>query len=496
MTEPTSTAIFLTAFGLLLTVSVVFSRTLERLGVPVVLLFLVLGMLAGSEGIGGLAFDDYSFAFRVGVIALILILFDGGLNTSISSIRTSAKPASVLATFGVLGAAGLLALFCRFIGLSWSEALLVGAVASSTDAAAVFAVLRGGGIRLRPRIGRTLELESGVNDPLAFILTAAIVGHATGSSPVSWFLLLAVPLQIILGLGVGIGFGYGARALLIRLRPTAGGLFAVVTLAVAFLSFGFATLIGGSGFLAVYVAAVLLGNGPLPYQGGLRRIHDAIAWLSQITMFVMLGLLVFPSRLLDVAGIGLLLGLFLAFIARPVSVALCLLPFRFKPAEVLYLGWVGLRGAVPIILATFPIIAGAPGAERVFDIIFFVVVVNAIVPGASIRWLARRLNLEEPDKPAPAAVLEINSTRMLKGDILSFHVDKSLAVCDAALSQINFPKDAAAILIVRGEELLAPRGPTILREGDHVFVFCRPEDRPYIQLLFGRPEGESQAYLP
>ncbi len=493
LSEPGATSALLLIFGLLLAFSIIFGRYVERSGVPVALLFLGLGMLAGSEGIGGVAFDNYGFAFRVGTMALVLILFDGGLNTKLRAVRQAVAPATVLATIGVALTAGLVALAGRWLGLTWGEALLLGAVVSSTDAATVFAVLRGGRLRLRPRLGTTLEVESGANDPMAVILTMAIVGAIVGSEPLSWMLLVDVPVQLAIGLGIGIGMGYAARWLLAKVRLSAGGLYPVLTLSVAFSSFGLAQVLGGSGFLAVYVAALVLGNGPVPYRNGLTRIHDAIAWLSQIAMFLMLGLLVFPSQLFPVAGIGLAIALFLAFVARPLAVLLCLAPFRFPPKEIGYMGWVGLRGAVPIILATFPVLGGVPEAEKIFHIVFFVVVINALIPGATIRWVTRKLGLIVPEKPLPSAAIELHSTRMLNGELLSFYIDPSLAVAGASLAHITFPAGASIVLLIRGEELIAARGNTVLNPGDHVYVFCRGEDRPFIELLFGRPLEDGAA---
>jgi cell volume regulation protein A len=295
-------------------------------------------------------------------------------------------------------------------------------------------------------------------------------------------------VQLAVGLGVGVLVGRGGRLLVNRLHLPAGGLYPVLTLAFAFLAFGLATLAQGSGFLAVYIAGVILGNGALPYRRSLLRVHDAIAWLAQVTMFLILGLLVVPSRLIDVAWTGLALGLFLAVVARPAVVALCLLPLRFAPRDVAYIGWVGLRGAVPIILATFPILAGAPGAERLFDLVFFIVVAGAIVPGATVPWVTRRLGLESGDPPASPAVLDIESMRPLEGELMSFYVTEELAVAGVPMADLPFPPDAAATLIVRGQRLIAPKGSTELEPGDHVYVFSRPEDRGMIQLMFGRPQ--------
>jgi cell volume regulation protein A len=488
MTEFNFTAVLFAVFGVLLVTSVALSRGLERAGVPVALLFLLLGMLGGSEGIGGIWFDDHQLAFRVGTLALVLILFDGGLNTKVAAIRRSIRPAIVLATVGVLLTAGLVALAGRLVGLTWPESMLLGAIVSSTDAATVFAVLRGSRLALQKRVGTTLELESGLNDPMAVLLTIGVTSALAGGDGLGIELLWQVPLQLVVGAAVGGVMGFVGQGLLTRLKVTAGGLFPVATLGLAMLAFGAATAAQGSGFLAVYVAAVVIGNSEIPYRASLARIHDAIAWLSQVAMFVMLGLLVFPSRLVPVAGAGLAVALLLAFVARPLAVFLCLLPFRYPWRETTYIGWVGLRGAVPIVLATYPVLAGVEGATKVFDVVFFVVVVNALVPGATVRHATRLLKLEDPSKPPPAAVLEVASTTMLRGELMSFRIGDDLVVCDAAISDVPFPDGASIALVVRGDELLAARGSTVLREGDHVYVFCRRGDRGLISLLFGRPE--------
>ena len=487
--EPYATAALLLAFGLLVAISVLFSRAVERIGVPIVLLFLLLGVLGGSEGIGGVAFDNYAVAVRVGTAALVLILFDGGLNTSVGSIRQVLGPAVTLATVGVVLTAGFIAAFARLLGLPWPEAMLLGAVVSSTDAAAVFAVLRGGRLTLKPRIGRTLEVESCINDPMAVILTLGIMQVILAGEAPGWRMAVDVPLQLIIGAAVGVALGFGSRWLLRHVHLTTIGLYPALTLSIAFLSYGAATLVEGSGFLAVYVTAVVLGDSEsLPYRSGLARVHDAIAWLSQISMFVMLGLLVFPSQLWPVAGIGLGIALFLAFVARPLAVIPCLLPFKYKWSEIGYLGWNGLRGAVPIILATFPVLAQVPGSQRIFNIVFFIVVVSSIIPGATIRLVTRRMRLDIPDRPLPPAVLEINSSHRLNGQLASFFIEPSVAVCGASLRDIEFPPNAAVILIVRGQDLIAARGTTVIEPNDHVYIFYRPEDRPLIELLFGRPE--------
>lgn len=486
--EPYGTAVILAFAGALIAISALFAKTADRAGVPVVLLFLVIGMLGGSEGLGGIDFNDYELAVRAGTAALVLILFDGGLNTAVSSIRQVLYPASILATLGVLLTAAVIAVLAYALGLTWGEAVLLGAIVSSTDAAAVFAVLRGARLQLQPRVGRTLEVESCINDPMAVILTTTMIEVLSGRGGLGWEPLLGVPVQLAIGGVIGFLVGRLGTTLLMRARLRTVGLYPALTLALAFVSFGVATIANGSGFLAVYVTAVLIGNSPVPYRSGLARIHDALAWMSQIGMFLMLGLLVYPSKLLPVAGIGLGLGLLLAVVARPLAVLPCILPFGYAWREVAYICWVGLRGAVPIILATFPVLAGVPGAERVFNVVFFIVVVSSIVPGATVRTVTRRFGLNVPDEPTPAAVLEINSMTPLSGELVSYYVTDRLAVCGAALSEIEFPPGASVVLVVRGNELLAPRGHTRLQAGDHAYLFFRPEDRTFIELLFGGPE--------
>jgi cell volume regulation protein A len=487
--EPWSTAWFLLAVGALMAASVVVSRASSRLGVPIAMLFLAVGMLAGSDGIGRISFEDHALAYRVGTFALVLILFDGGLNTSFRQLRGRLAPALTLATAGVVATAGFVALGGRWLGLSWEMALLFGAIVSSTDAAAVFSVLRGGGLRLEPRVGTTLELESGLNDPLAVILTSAMTSWLVGTATSPLLLSGQVLLQLLVGAVGGLGIGWGARWLLGRLRVAAAGLYTVLTIGLAAFAYAAPTLLWGSGFLAVYLAGMVIGNGKLPYRSGLLRIHDAIAWLGQVSMFLLLGLLVFPSRLDEVALLGLGLALLLSLVARPLAVWLCLLPFRFAPREVGYIGWVGLRGAVPIVLAIGPLLAGVAGASKLFDLVFFVVVCNAFLPGATVRWVTRRLGMDSGSEPPPPAVLEVVAGQEIEGEVLSFSIAAASAVAGARISELPLPDRATVMMIVRGRELVPPRGDTELRVGDHAYVLCRAEDEVEIRLLFGQAES-------
>jgi cell volume regulation protein A len=295
---------------------------------------------------------------------------------------------------------------------------------------------------------------------------------------------------MVVGAGLGLAIGWAGRQLLKRLRLRVAGLYPVMTLALALLADGLPTLLHGSGFLAVYIVGIALGNETIRYRTGLLRIHDALAWLSQVGMFLVLGLLVFPRQLLNVAWEGLGLALVLAFLARPVAALLCLLPFRFPAREILFTGWVGLRGAVPIILATFPVLSGTHGAHEVFTIVFFIVVVNGIIPGATVPWVTRRLGLASSAPEPPPAVLEIASTQLLNGELSAFYIGSASAVAGERIADLPFPPGSAVMLLVRGQELMAPRGDTVFQTGDHVYVFSHSEDLPFLRLLFGQQEDE------
>jgi potassium/hydrogen antiporter len=485
--EPGPTAALLAAIGGLLAASVLLARIVGGRGVPVLLVFMLLGMLAGSEGVLRIDFEDYGLAFRLGTIALALILFDGGLNTSVASFKSSIGPASVLATLGVVVTAGVVGVVGKTLGFSWTEALLLGAVVSSTDAAAVFSILRGSGIQLKHRVGTTLEIESGLNDPMAVILTTAFTRAALQPESLGWAGFLPVFEELAIGLLGGFAIGHLGRWL-VRQRLLAGGLYPVLTISIGLLAFGVPTLCGGSGFLAVYIAGVILGDGPLPYRSGLLRVHDSLAWFAQIIMFLALGLLVFPSQLLPVAWGGLAVAIVLAQAARPIAVLLCLVPFRFDARETAFIAWVGLRGAVPIILATFPILAGVENGQKIFNLVFFVVALSALLQGSTVPWLTRLLDLDAKLPPTAPATLEIMSSQPLAGELMSFHIGAASAVCNVRISDLPFPEASAAMLLVRGRELIAPKGHTELRHGDHVYVFCRPEDRRMLRLLFAGEE--------
>lgn len=485
--EPFTTALLLTTGGFLLAASVLFSGATRRLGMPVGLVFVAIGMLAGREGLG-ISFDDYAFAWRLGTVALALILFDGGLNTPLASFRVALAPAGVLATVGVLATAGLVGAFARLVGLPWEQALLLGAIVSSTDAAAVFSILRTSGIQLKKRVGATLELESGLNDPMAVILTEALTHQLVTGRPLGWGTAVDVVLKLAVGLVAGLAIGWSGRWILGRVRLPVGGLYPVLTSAIALLAFGVPELLHGSGFLSVYVAAVLIGNGPLPFKGGVLHAHDAGAWFLQVCMFLVLGLLGTPSSLLASGLTGVALGFFV-LLARPVVVVPLLALFGFRWPERLYVGWVGLRGAVPVILAMVPVLARAPGASDIWNAVFFIVLVNITVLGFTVRRGARRLDLQTSRPPPPQGLIEISSSRPLDAEIEVFYVDPASAVAGSTLADLPpFPAGSAVLMVLREDDLHTARGSTVLEPGDHVYVLTRAEDRGFVHLLFGEAE--------
>jgi cell volume regulation protein A len=415
-----------------------------------------------------------------------LILFDAGLQTPVTMVRRYLRPALALATAGVLITAVLFALVARLLGFGWLEALLLGAIVSSTDAAAVFSVLRAGGVELHERVGAILEVESGLNDPMAVLLTITLTEAIAKGEPLNVMTLVSVVVDLAIGTAAGLAMGKLAVIVLRRVQLTIAGLYPVLTIGIALLTFGVTTLVHGSGFLAVYLAAIVIGDAKLPYRDALVRIHDFIAWGGQVAMFVVLGLLAFPSRLASVAVPGVVLAAFGSIIARPLAVAVCLLPFRYRPREIAYVGWVGLKGAVPIVLACIPVMAHTPGAHRIFDLVFFVVVVSAALQGSTVRWLTLKLRLGRGSPRARRASLEITATKPLQSELIVFEIDEASAVAGVAVVEIPFPDGAAAMLIIRGDELIVPRGNTVLEPGDVVHVFCRAADRALLELLFGK----------
>ncbi len=392
--------------GLLLAATVFAGLLTSRIGFPAIVGFLALGILAGVEGPGGIAFDDYLLTQGVGMVCLAFILFSGGLDTNWRAVRPMLLPALMLATLGVGITAGVVALSAiLLLDFAPLQAFLLGAVVASTDAAAVFSVLRSSDLDLQDDVPALLELESGSNDPMAIFLVTALLGFTAASQPAPLALLPEFAQQMIVGAGVGLGVGYLLPESLKRMGLRQGGLAFVVSIAGALLAFGFASILGGNGFLAVYVAGVFAGTRAFAAKPIVRTFQDGLAWLAQVVMFLTLGLLLTPSNLLPVMGAGLAITLVLILLARPLAVFVCLLPFRrFDTRTMLFVSWAGLRGAVPIVLAIFPIVAGVEGAFAIFNVVFFVVLVSSVVQGPSINRIAKWLRIGEA--PSAEAVKE------------------------------------------------------------------------------------------
>ncbi|WDI39977.1 potassium/proton antiporter [Bremerella sp. P1] len=460
--------------GTLLLLGVITSKISARYGVPMLVLFLGLGMLAGSEGVGGIEFEDYELAHAVGSLALAIILFDGGLGTTFASITTAWKPSLVLATLGVLITSlvtGLAA--CWILGLPLLNGMLLGSIVGSTDAAAVFSVLRTGGFALPAKLGSTLEIESGSNDPMAIFLTVGIIELLTKEVAWGGSLILLFVKQMVLGGMIGVALGYVAVWVTNRLNLDTAGLYPLLATGMALITFGLASQFGGSGFLAVYLAGIVIGNNRVVFKKGTLLFHNALAWLAQIAMFIVLGLLCFPSSLLAVGWKALGIALVLILIARPIAVAVCMLPFRFRWNEMALASWGGLKGAVPITLATFPLLFDLEEAQLIFNVVFFVVVVSALVQGWSLPWVAKKLDLDEPMPGSPPVQLEIYSLRHVDGEIFDYKIEPGSPADGKKVSELGLPEGATIALIARNDAFIPPQGKTAISPGDHVIVVVK-----------------------
>lgn len=457
--------------GFLLLISIFASVISVRLGAPLLLVFLFVGMLAGPEGLG-LAFQDVQLAHLIGSLALAIILFDGGLRTQAEQFRVGLRPALSLASVGVLlTAAGVAVTAWWLLGLSPLEALLLGAIISSTDAAAVFSLLHTAKLELKQRVGASLEIESGTNDPMAIFLTIALVEALADGSPVlGWPLLL----QFFMQMGIGaLGGWLGGRVLcelINRLRLSSVALYPLLALSGALVVFAFTSMLGGSGFLAIYLAGLVMGNRRIQSGQDIRRFHDGMAWLSQISMFLVLGLLVTPSALLDHAAVAVVLGLVLIFIARPLAVFLSLLPFRFAWREQVFIAWVGLRGAVPIILALFPLLMGLPQAELFFNITFFVVIVSLLIQGWTVAPVARWLRMEIPHETNMVRRIELDLPGQPDFELVAYDIRAGSPAEEVAVAGLNLPPQAVLSAVMREGQLLASHQVERLRAGDQVYV--------------------------
>jgi potassium/hydrogen antiporter len=462
------------AAGAMLAGGLVSSLLAVRMRVPALVLFLGVGMAIGSDGTGWIDFSDYELARTVGVAALALILFEGGLASGWSEIRPVLRPAISLAFAGTLVTAAISGLAAGLLfDFSTLEGLLLGSILATSDAAAIFSVLRGS--TLRRKLARTLEGEAGLNDPVAVLLVLGFIDWIM--LPDYGLLDMAGLFVVQLGLGAAVGLAAGfAGVWAMRRAPLAsGGLYPIGSLAVATIAYGGADVIGGSGFLAVYLAGLVLGSTYIPARQTITTFHDGLAWLAQLTLFFVLGLLVFPGQLGDVALEGTVLALVAVVVARPLAVFAATAFERFTAAERIVLGWGGLRGAVPVVLATFPVIEGVPQSLEFFNIVFFAVLISTLLQGATFEPLAHRLGVTTSEPALPRPLTETATMRALGAEVVEYPVGRKDAIVGRRVRELGLPREALLNVIVREDRAIPPRGSTVIAAGDRLHVLIRAE---------------------
>lgn len=471
--------------GVLFITSILATVITPRLGVPLLLIFLIVGMLAGEDGPGGVHFADYSLANLAATAALSVVLFDGGMRTKLAMFRVGLWPALSLSTLGVLVTAGICGAFAaRLLGLGWAEGLLIGAIVGSTDAAAVFSLLHTSAVRLNERVTSILEIESGANDPMAVFLTLALLQYLQmpdSYGPLDSLLLFVQQI----GLGALIGIG-GGRALVWALNrlELSESLYPLLAFFGGLLIFGITGILHGSGFLAAYIAGIVVGNQRTRAFAGIRRFHDGVAWMAQIGMFVGLGLLVTPSKLVPIAMEGLLIAAVLILVARPVAVVLCLAPFRLPLRELVFMSWVGLRGSVPIVLATFPWLAGLENAALYFNIAFFIVLVSLVVQGWTLAPAARLLGLQLPNQGSLVNRLDFDLPGTRGYEIVSYRIGESSPLIGLKSRQLPLDDISRIVCIARRGKIISYREWGNLRAGDYISLLAAQEELPKLDRLF------------
>lgn len=479
-----STDSFILLLAFLFIVGVLTTRFSTRLGVPSLIFFIMVGMVMGSDVLGIIYFDNAGLAQMIGVIALVIILFEGGLQTDLKDVRPVIIPSLSLATVGVLITSGIVAVAAKMIlGLDWLEAILFGAIVGSTDAAAVFAVLKGHNIS--PKLGSTLEAESGSNDPMAVFLTVAMIELITIPDASILKLIGDFFLQMGLGLILGVIFGKVAVKSLNSINLDSSGLYPVFATAFALLTYGVTTFLNGSGLLAVYIAAITIGNAEIAYRHSIFRFTEGFAWMMQILMFVILGLLVFPSELFNLAILiqGILISVILMMVARPAAVFISTIKMDYSQKERIFLSWAGLKGAVPIILATFPLLAGIEGSHQIFNVVFFVVLTSALIQGATIPMLANKLGLNGPKKTIPMQSLELISLGKADAEMIEYEMESDSAIVGKTLMDIHFPEGTLVNAIIRHGKLIAPTGNTVIMAGDFLYILSGRKNKPKLKKL-------------
>ncbi|MEW8972418.1 MAG: potassium/proton antiporter, partial [Mesobacillus sp.] len=491
-----STDSFILLLAFLFIVGVITTRFSTRLGVPSLIFFIMVGMVMGSDVLGIIYFDNAAVTQMIGVIALVIILFEGGLQTNLKDVRPVIIPSLSLATVGVLITSGIVAVAAKMIlGLDWLEAILFGAIVGSTDAAAVFAVLKGHNIS--SKLGSTLEAESGSNDPMAVFLTVAMIELITIPDASILKLIGDFFLQMGLGLILGVIFGKVAVKALNSINLDSSGLYPVFATAFALLTYGVTTFLNGSGLLAVYIAAIIIGNAEIAYRHSIFRFTEGFAWMMQILMFVILGLLVFPSELFNPAILiqGILISVILMLVARPVAVFLSTIKMDYSQKERIFLSWAGLKGAVPIILATFPLLAGIEDSHQIFNVVFFVVLTSALIQGSTIPMLANKLGLNGPKKTIPMQSLELISLGKADAEMIEYEMESDNAIVGKTLVDIPFPEGTLVNAIIRNGKLMAPTGNTVIMTGDFLYILSERKNKPKLKKLLKEKAKYSQDAL-
>ncbi|MDM8003268.1 MAG: potassium/proton antiporter [Bacteroidota bacterium] len=459
--------------SVLVFISVLAGKTSFRIGVPTLIFFLAIGMLAGSEGIGGIPFDDPGLAQFIGIIALNFILFSGGFETDWDSVKPIMWQGIALSVMGVLLTTAALGIFVWWVtDFSIYEALLLGAIVSSTDAAAVFSILRSKSLALKGHIRPTLEFESGSNDPMAYILTIVFIGLVQNGEKSFWSVLPMFLTQLLLGGALGYLFGLASKFVINHIKLDYEGLYPVLSITLMLLTYSVTTAIGGNGFLAVYVSAIYLGSQDLLHKRTIMKMFDGLAWLMQIILFVVLGLLVFPSHIVPVIGIGLLISAFLIFVARPLSVFLTLTPFKLLTRTKLFISWVGLRGAVPIVFATFPLMAGLEKADMIFNIVFFISLTSVLLQGTTIPVVAKWLHVSLPARVKNVTAADILLSEPINSELAEFTISPESVVAGMKIIDLGFPQNARIALIKRDSKYLIPDGMTVIQAGDRLIVLA------------------------
>ncbi|ASN05072.1 potassium/proton antiporter [Virgibacillus necropolis] len=475
---------FIFLVALLLIVSVLVTKFSTRLGVPSLVLFIGVGMLVGSDGLNFIYFDNAKIAQLIGVLALIIILFEGGLQTKWSTIKPVLPSATILATIGVLVTSLVVGVAAKYIlDLSWLEGILVGSIVGSTDAAAVFSVLKGKNIK--GNVKSTLEAESGSNDPMAMFLTLSVIQLITQEQSGIWMLIGTFFWQMGLGLVLGLIIGKVGSISINRINLDSSGLYPLFGIAFAFLTYSITSLVGASGLLAVYITALVIGNLDLTYRHSILRFNEGFAWMAQILMFVILGLFVFPTELFTFTNIvnGLLISVILIFVARPIAVFLNLIksPYHFK--EKLFLSWAGLRGAVPIVLAIFPMLAELENSQIMFNAVFFVVLTSTLVQGSTITYMTRKLGLEGEAKTEPIHTLELISIGKTNVEMVEYYVTKKNTIIGQTLEELVLPDNSLINAIIRDGNIITPNGQTTIKEKDTLYILASRKSKSKLKAL-------------